>query len=129
MLFRSNPPDGIYILQGNEMTNFGSGSNAFGIHFLPANPNRACFIFFRQNFSDVFEHTIVHELGHNLFLAHCHDRKADPFEFHGDPYGICLMSYSYSGSQQFTVNGRHTFCGACALRLRGWSLYTVNPGG
>ena len=118
----ANPPDGIYILQGNEMTNFGSGSNAFGIHFLPAHRNRGCFIFFRENTSDpVFENTIVHELGHNLFMAHCHDRKQDPWKFHQSPYGICIMSY------QFTT--RNTFCGACLLRLRGWSLYNVIPGG
>ena len=118
----ANPPDGIYILQGNEMTNFGSGSNAFGIHFLPAHRNRGCFIFFRENTSDpVFENTIVHELGHNLFMAHCHDRKQDPWKFHQLPYGICIMSY------QFTT--RNTFCGTCLLRLRGWSLYNVIPGG
>ena len=118
----ANPPDGIYILQGNETTNFGSASNAMGIHFLPAHRNRACFLYYRENTSDkVFENTIVHELGHNLFLAHCHDRKQDPWSFHQSAYGICIMSYQFAT--------RSTFCGACLLRLRGWSLYTVIPGG
>jgi hypothetical protein len=76
------------------------------------------------------ENTIVHEVGHLLYLNHTNsvDPQGDPWRFHYDPTvndnkppRSCFMSYNFGQ--------RFSFCGSCLLRLRGWSLYQVNPAG
>jgi hypothetical protein len=118
----ANPRDGVYLFQADGFSQFGDAyCNAASACFLPHNPHRAPFFSVKGNFSCTIEETCAHEIGHVLFLNHIEPGDQNPWKFHASAGGSCLMSYNFMPPR--------SLCASCLLRLRGWSLYRVNPNG
>ncbi len=72
------------------------------------------------------EHTVIHELGHILFLPHAPGHWIEGAEPEGcrpelhDRAQKCLMSYHPDAE---------CFCGLCLLRLAGWDHGSIKPDG
>lgn len=119
----ANPRDGIYLFQADGFSQLGDANcTAASAYFLPHKPNRAPFfsVKFNDSTGDI-EATCAHEIGHMLFLNHINRGYQNPWQYHAQGGGTCLMSYNYAQPR--------SLCGNCLLRIRGWSLYRVNPNG
>ncbi len=121
----ANRADGIYVVQMNELDNFG-GPNGFSVPFLDQSPNSSfiaiCGNKYDTSGQNTREQTLAHEMGHTLGLNHTDTPAGDPRRLHDNlGKGGCLMSYN------FTV--ARIFCGSCLLRLRGWSIYQTDANG
>jgi hypothetical protein len=70
--------------------------------------------------------TVVHEMGHNLFLAHAPghwETGKNPAGFQADAHDkdqICLMSYHPDAKY---------FCGLCLQKLAGWDPTKLHKDG
>ncbi len=70
--------------------------------------------------------TVIHEMGHNLFLPHAPghwEAGKNPAGFQPqlhDRSQVCIMSYS---------PGKQYLCGLCMLRLAGWNHGSINNDG
>ncbi|MFO0610062.1 MAG: hypothetical protein U0324_43285 [Polyangiales bacterium] len=67
--------------------------------------------------------TTLHEWGHELYVNHPHFdaiqyAQGDPRHLHDVGTTICTMK---------TPPVMNNFCGFCLLRLRGWSIYKLDP--
>ncbi len=86
--------------------------------------NAAVFLLFAQGQSG---NTLIHEIGHHLFLAHGPGHFNEGMQPPGyqpkahDPSEFCAMSYH---SSEPTI-----FCGLCQLKLRGWDYTKVGNDG
>ncbi len=118
---------GIYILQSINLVNthdmdpaadnFGVGVNGFGVAFADNSPNNALLVLV----GGWEGKTVPHEVGHNMFLNHPRTllAAADPHDVHQEGGPWCMMGYGFKE--------KRAYCGFCAFRLRGWSMYHVNP--
>jgi len=66
--------------------------------------------------------TLTHEAAHALFISHPswdpNQAANDPRHLHDGATTHCTMT---------TPSRGHDFCGFCMLRLRGWSIYKLDP--
>jgi hypothetical protein len=68
--------------------------------------------------------TLAHEVGHAKFVNHTYGTQAtnDPLKLHHKHGGfdtLCTMRAT-------GVSATNTFCGICMLRMRGWSIFSVD---
>jgi hypothetical protein len=131
---------GLYILHVDHFsfyppnnTTFG-GTAAFAIYDRNRNANKVFLIITAGTAGE--NSTAAHEIGHGLFLNHmipCQGQTraaVDPNNLHQTDAEMswCLMSYQQGGGGAAERVHRH-LCGACVLRLRGWSHEQTNAAG